>query len=111
MVVVLVHVRGLCCGCLCTRFSLAADGYSDGPFYIANITARDHFGAGYAYGKLLANESIANFKSLFAHEFPKEWEILLMQEFLDLQCVTRTHQLYTHAKHTPRKTHKALSTH
>ncbi len=29
-----------------TLYAVSADGYSDGPFYIANITAPNHYGAG-----------------------------------------------------------------
>ena len=68
-----------------TLYSAAAEGYTDGPYYIANITAPTHYGAGYAYARLLANESQANFDSLFSHEFPKEWQQLLLEGFLDLQ--------------------------
>ena len=68
-----------------TLYSVAADGYTDGPFYVANITAPTHYGAGYAYGRLLANESVSNFKALFSHEFPKEWQELLLDGFLDFQ--------------------------
>jgi hypothetical protein len=57
-------------GVVGTLDALAAEGYSDGPLYLVNITAPSHYGAGYAYGRLLANESLANFDNLFAHELP-----------------------------------------
>lgn len=68
-----------------TLVAQAVPGYTDGPMYFFNVTAETHYGAGYAYGRLLANETAANFKSLFAHEAPQWWEQLLLEWFVGWQ--------------------------
>jgi hypothetical protein len=48
-----------------TLYAVAAEGYSDGPIILANLTGT-HYEVGYMFATLMPNEAIENYNALIA---------------------------------------------
>lgn len=70
-------------------YAVAAEGYTDGDFFVAVLRGDTYYQHGYDYGTLLGNQSVENFEALTAHVTRNSSLVAaVLDAFLDYQFET-----------------------